>query len=144
MIDQREKLHRAENLVSWPYSSEFAATTTTHHTAMMYQIGRHEEATNLAWRLLRRRLRSRPSWSVAVCLLANLSSKNTLTTTQLRMSTRRNQNGRQWPPWCPTSSAGAYNSCPECWQIVVCGRAGSEAPWRPWDNGDGHSRWGTV
>jgi hypothetical protein len=36
MIDRRKKSHRAENLVSWPYSSKFAATTTTHHTAMMY------------------------------------------------------------------------------------------------------------
>jgi hypothetical protein len=36
MINRRKKLHRAENLVSWPYSFEFAATTATHHTAMMY------------------------------------------------------------------------------------------------------------
>jgi len=61
-----------------------------------------------------------------------------------RLSMRRDQNGRQWPPWCPTSGAGAYNSCPECWLIVICGRAGSEAPWRPWDDGDRHGRWGTV
>jgi hypothetical protein len=33
MIDQREKSHRAENFVSWTYSSVFAATTATHHTA---------------------------------------------------------------------------------------------------------------
>jgi hypothetical protein len=52
MIDRREKSHQAENLVSWPYSSEFVATTTTHHTIMMYRIGGHEEATNLVWRLL--------------------------------------------------------------------------------------------
>jgi len=51
IIDRREKLHRAENLVSWSYSSEFAATTATHHTSMMYQIGGCEEATNSAWRL---------------------------------------------------------------------------------------------
>jgi hypothetical protein len=36
MIDRREKSHRAENLISWPYSSEFATTTATHHTTMMY------------------------------------------------------------------------------------------------------------
>ncbi len=50
MIDRREKLHRAENLVSWTYSSVFAATTATHHTAMMYRIGGREEATDLVWR----------------------------------------------------------------------------------------------
>ena len=144
MIDRREKSHRAENLVSWPYSSELAATTATHHTAMMYRIGGREEATDSAWRLPRRRLGSRPPWLVGACSLANLPSKNTLTTTQLRLSTRRNQNGRQRPPWCPSTRAGAYNSRPECWLIVVCGGAGSEAPWRPWDDGDRHGRWGTV
>ena len=144
MIDRREKSHRSENLVSWPYSSDFAATTTAHHTTMMYRIGGREEATDSAWRLPRRRLGSRPSWSVGAYSLANLPSKNTLTTTQLRLSTRRNQNGRQRPPWCPSTRAGAYNSRPECWLIVVCGGAGSEAPWRPWDDGDRHGRWGTV
>jgi hypothetical protein len=93
MIDRREKLHRAENLISWLYSSEFSATTALHHTAMMYQIGRRKEATNLAWRLPRRWLRSWPSWLVGACLLATLPSKNTLTTTQLRLLTRRDQNG---------------------------------------------------
>jgi len=67
------------------YSSEFSATTTTHHTTMMYRIGRRKEATDLAWRLPQRRLRSRPSWLVGACLLANLPSKNMLTTTQLRL-----------------------------------------------------------
>ncbi len=51
MIDRCEKLHRAGNLVSWPYSSKFTATTATHYTTMMYPIGGREEATNLAWRL---------------------------------------------------------------------------------------------
>jgi hypothetical protein len=51
MIAQREKSHQAENLVSRPYSSEFATTTATHHTAMMYQIGGRKEATDLVWRL---------------------------------------------------------------------------------------------
>jgi hypothetical protein len=144
MIDQREKLHRAENLVSLPYSSEFAATTATHHTSMMYRIGGRKEATNLAWRLPGGRLRSRPSWLVGACLLANLPSKNMLTKTQLILSKRCDQNGGQWLPWCPTPSAGANNSDPECWLIVVCSGAGSEAPWRPWDDGDRHGRWGTV
>jgi len=144
MIDRREKSHRAENLVSWTYSSVFAATTATHHTAMMCRIGGREEATDSAWRLPRRRLGSRPPWLVGACSLANLPSKNTLTTLQLRLSTRRNQNGRQRPPWCPSTRAGAYNSRPECCLIVVCGGAGSEAPWRPWDDGNRHGRWGTV
>jgi hypothetical protein len=145
MMDRRKKSHRAENLISWPYSSEFAATAATHHTAMMYQIGGRKEATNSAWRLPQQWFRSRPSWLVGECLLANLLSQNTLTTTQLHLLTLRDQNGQQWPPWwCPTSGAGAYNSCPECWLIVICGGAGSEAPWRLWDDGNRHGRWGTV
>ena len=144
MIDRREKSHRAENLVAWAYSSVFAATTATHHTAMMYRIGGREEATDSVWRLPRRRLRSRPSWLMGVCLLANLPSKNTLTTTQQHLSMCHDLNGRQQPPWCPTPSAGTYNSRPECWLIVVCGGAGSEALWRSWDDGDRHGRWGTV
>ncbi len=144
MIDRRKKSHRVENLVSWPYSSGFSATTATHHTAMMYRIGGREEAIDLAWRLPQQWLRSRPSWLVGACLLANLPRKNMLTTTQLCLSTCCDQNGGQWPPWCPTPSAGACNSRPECWLIVVCGGAGSEAPWRPWDDGDRHGQWGTI
>jgi hypothetical protein len=52
MIDRCKKSHQAEKLVSWPYSSVFAATTATHHTNMMYQIGGQEKATNSACRLL--------------------------------------------------------------------------------------------
>jgi hypothetical protein len=37
MINRRKKSHRAENLISWPYSTKFAATTAPHHTTMMYQ-----------------------------------------------------------------------------------------------------------
>ncbi len=144
MIDRCEKLHQAENLVSWTYSSVFAATTTTHHTAMMYRIGGRKEATDSAWRLKRQPLGSRPPWLVGACLLANLQSKNTRHNNPQRLFTRRDQNVRQWPPWCPNSCAGAYNSRPECWLIVVRGGAGSEAPWRPWDDGDRHGRWGKV
>ncbi len=76
MIDQHEKSHQgAESLVSWPYYSEFAATTTMHHTTMMYQINRCKEATDLARRLPQRWLGSRPSWLVGACLLANFPSK---------------------------------------------------------------------
>ena len=132
MIDRRETLHRAENLVSWPYSSEFPATTATHYTALMYPVGGREDTTDSSWRLPQRRPRSRPSWLVGACSLANLPSKNMLTSTQLRLLTRRDQNGGQRQPWCPTPGARAYNSRPECWLIVVCGRAGSEAPCLLW------------
>ena len=96
MIDRCEKSHQAENLISWPYSSKFSTTTATHRTAMMYQISRHKESTDLAWRwrLPRGQLGSRPPWLVGACLLANLPSKNMLTTTQQRLSTRRDQ---KWP-----------------------------------------------
>jgi hypothetical protein len=108
IINQRDKSHQAKNLLSWPYSYELAATTATYHIALMYQNGGREEVTNLVCRLPRRRLGSRPTWLVGACLLADLPSKNTLTTTQLRLSTRRDQNGRQRPPWCPTPGTGAY------------------------------------
>jgi hypothetical protein len=103
MIDRRKKSHQAENLVSWPYSSEFAATTAMHHTAMtiMYRISGREEATDLAWRLPQQRLRGRPSWLVGACLLANLPSKNMLTTNNCvcrRTVTKMADNGRHGAP----------------------------------------------
>jgi hypothetical protein len=58
------------------------------------------------------------------------------TTNPQHLSTSRDLNGRLRPPWCLPPSNDAYNSRPECWRIVVCGGAGSEAPWRPWDGGD--------
>jgi hypothetical protein len=144
MIDRCEKSHQAENFSSFSHSTFCTSTAATHHTAMMYQIGGRKEATNLAWRLPRQQLGSRPPRLVGVYLLANLPSKNTLTTTQQHLSTRRDQNGQQRPPWCPTPGAGAYNYHPECWLIVVCGGAGSEAPGWPWDNSSSHGWWGTV
>jgi hypothetical protein len=62
------------------------------------------------------------------------------TTNPQRWSTCRDLNGRLRPPWCLTPGADAYNSCPECWPIVVCGGASSGTPWRPWDGGD-HQGW---
>ncbi len=59
-----------------------------------------------------------------------------LTTTPQCPSTRRDLIGRQRLPWCPTPDADAHNGHPVCWLIVVCGGAGSGAPWRPWDDGD--------
>jgi hypothetical protein len=54
IIDQSTKSHRVENIVYWPYSSNFAAaTTTTHHATMMSLLGGHKEGTILAWRLPR-------------------------------------------------------------------------------------------
>ncbi len=78
------------------------------------------------------------------CLLPNLPSKNRLTTTQQRLSTRRDIIGRQRPPWCPTPVDAAYNSQPACWLIVACGGAGSGAPWRLWDDGGCHDQRGMV
>jgi len=66
------------------------------------------------------------------------------TTTPQCPSTRHDVNCRQRPPWCPIPGAATYNSHPTCWLIVVCSGAGSEAPWRPWDDGGRHRRWGTV
>jgi hypothetical protein len=67
-----------------------------------------------------------------------------LTTTLQRPSTHLDLNGQQWPPWCPTPDADAHNGHPVCWLIVVCGGAGSGAPWRLWDNGDCQGWRGTV
>ncbi len=138
MINQCKKLHRAENLSFCSFSAFCTYTTATHHAAMMFQIGGRKEATNLAWRLPRRRLGSRPPWLGGACLLANLPSKNMLTTTQQRLLTRSDIIGRQRLPWCSTPLAATYNSQPTCWQIVACGNAGSGAPWRVWDNGSRH------
>jgi hypothetical protein len=66
------------------------------------------------------------------------------TTNTQRPSTHHDLNGQLRPPWCLTPGADAYNSCPECWRIVVCGDAGSGAPWRPWDGDNRQDWWGTV
>jgi hypothetical protein len=66
IVDRLTKLHREEHLIYWPYSFNFAATTATHHAAMIYRLGGSKEATNLAWRLPSRRLGSRPPWFVGV------------------------------------------------------------------------------
>jgi len=99
------KSHRVENLVYWPDSFDFTATTTTHHATMIYRLGEREEAADSARRLPRQMLGSRLPWLVGAFLLANLPSKNTLTTAQQHLSTRHDLNGRQQPPWCPTRGA---------------------------------------
>jgi hypothetical protein len=53
-----------------------------------------------------------------------------LTTTPQRPSTRHDLILQQRPPWCPTPNANAHNGHPVCWLIVLCGGAGSGAPWR--------------
>jgi hypothetical protein len=60
MIDQCEKLHRAENLSSFSHSAFCTSTAATHHAAVMGQIDGRKEATNLAWRLPIRWPVSRP------------------------------------------------------------------------------------
>jgi hypothetical protein len=35
IVNRSTKLYRVENLVYWPYSSDFTAITATHHAAMM-------------------------------------------------------------------------------------------------------------
>jgi len=35
------------------------------------------------------------------------------------------------PPWCLTPGAAAYDNQPTLWATVVCGGAGSGAPWWP-------------
>jgi hypothetical protein len=67
-----------------------------------------------------------------------------LTTTPQRPSMHRDLKGRQQPPWCPTPDANAHNGQPVCWLIVVCGDAGSGAPWRQWNDGDRQGRRGTL
>jgi hypothetical protein len=61
-----------------------------------------------------------------------------------RPSTRCDLNGQLRLPWCLNPGADAYNSCPECWWIGICGGAKSIAPWRPWDGGDRQGWRGTV
>ena len=57
-------------------------------------------------------------------------------------STCRHLNGQQRSPWCPTPGAPAQNRHPVCGLILVGGGGnGSEAPWRPWDDGGRHGRW---
>ncbi len=67
-----------------------------------------------------------------------------LTTTRQHPSTRRDLNGQQRLPWRPTPNADAHNGHPVCWLIVVCGSAGSGAPWRLWDNGNRQGPRSTV
>ena len=102
----------AENLSSCSFFPFCAYAATAAAAAIMFRIGGQEKATDLAWRLPRRRLGSRPPWSEGVCSLANLPSKTHVTNNPQRLLTRRDLNGRQWRPWCPTPTAAAYNSRP--------------------------------
>ncbi len=131
-------------------SSYFAATSTTHPSPTMSLPGRRSITTDLAKRLPNRRLRCRRGCSSSPCqvsrgvLLYVFLCKTQLTTTPQCPSTHRDQNGRQRPPWCPTPDADAHNGHSVCWLIVVCGGAGSGAPWRPWVDGDRQGRRGML
>jgi hypothetical protein len=71
MIYRCKKFHQTENLSSCSCSAFCISTTATHHDAMMSRIGGRKEATDSAWRLLRRWFGTWPPWSVGMCLIAN-------------------------------------------------------------------------
>ncbi len=120
----------------------FAATATTHLSPTMPLPGRRSIITDSAKRLPSQRLQFRRGCSSSPCqesrgmLPYKFLRRTQLTTTPQRPSTGCDQNGQQRPPWCPTPDANAHNGHPVCWLIVVCGSAGSGAPWRPWEDGD--------
>jgi hypothetical protein len=121
-------------------SSYFAATATMHLSPMMSLPGQCRTTTNSAKRLPSRWLRCQRGCSSSPCQVSHgmlpyvFLRRTQLTTTSQRPSTRRDLIGQQRPPLCPTPDANAHNSHPVCWLIVVCGGAGSGAPWRPWDD----------
>jgi hypothetical protein len=121
-------------------SSYFDATATTHLSPTMSLPGQRSITTNSAKRLPSRWLQCRRGCSSSPCQVSRdmlpyvFLRRTQLTTTPQRPSTRRDQNCRQRPPWCPTPNADAHNGHPVCWLIVVCGGAGSGAPWQPWDD----------
>ncbi len=134
---------RVEGIVSsCSSSSYFAATATTHLSPTMSLPGWCSITTDLAKRLLSRRLQCWRGCSSSPCqtsrgMLPYVFLRRTqLTTTPQRPLTRRDQKGQQRLPWCPTPDTNAHNGHPVCWLIVICGGAGSGAPRRPWDDGD--------
>jgi hypothetical protein len=75
---------------------------------MMFQIGGREEATDLAWRLPRRQLRSWPPWLEGVCSVANLPNKTQITTTHNvcgHVVTAEHQHNSVVINWCLLSYA---------------------------------------
>jgi hypothetical protein len=73
-----------------------------------------------------------------VCLLANLPSKNTLTTTQQHLLTHHDLNGQQRLPWCPTPSAATYNADCGMRQHRKWGTMAAVGWWwPPWSMGHG-------
>ncbi len=128
----------------------FAATATTHLSPTMPPPGQCSITTDLVKRLPSQRLQCRRGCSSSPCQVSRgmlpyeFLRRTQLTTTPQRPSTGRDQNGQQRPPWCPTPNANAHNGHPVCWLIVICGGAGSGAPWLPWDDGDRQGRRGTL
>jgi hypothetical protein len=131
-------------------SSYFAATATTHLSPTMPLPGRRSMTTDSAKRLPSRRLQCRRGCSSSLCQVSRgmlpykFLCRTQLATTPQCPSTGCDQNGRQRPPWCPTSDTDAHNGHPMCWLIVVYGGAGSGAPWRPWDDVNRQGRRGTL
>ncbi len=131
-------------------SSYFAATATLHLSPTMSLPGQRSITTDSAKRLPSRRLQCRRGCSASPCLVSCgmlpyvFLCRTQLTTTPQCPSTRRDQNGQQRPPRCPTPDAGTHNGHPVCWLIVVCGGTRSGAPWGPWDDGDRQGRRGTL
>jgi hypothetical protein len=115
-----------------------------HHASFPHDVPSRTTSitTDLAKRLPSRWLQFRRGCSSTPCQVSGgmlpyiFLRRTQLTTTPQRPSTGCDQNGRQRPPWCPTPDANAHNGHPVCWLTVVCGGAGSGAPWQPWDDGD--------
>jgi hypothetical protein len=156
MINWYMKSHHVGKLVSRAYSPNFAAAATMHHSPMMLLPRQHGTTINLAWRLPRQWLQCQQWCSLSPHQkgIANRLIQNPMhsyvghnpqpTTNPQRPSMCGDLNGRLRLPWCLTLGADAYNSCPECWRIIVCSGLGSGAPWWPWDGSDRQGGWGMV
>ena len=124
---------------------------TPHHTSCPHNVppGGHGSTTHLAWRLPSQRFRCRWGCSSSprregiagwLVYYPTYSYVGHNPPTPQYPATRRDLHGQWWPPWCPIPSAVAHNSHPSCCLMDVCGGAGSEASWRPWDEGGHHSQ----
>jgi len=122
--------------------SHFVAAAPTNHSSKMSLSGRHGTTTDSAWRLPSRRppmpmgtlfltLPGRHC-QISIILPYVFLHRTQPTTTPLHPSML---------PHSALRSAVAPNSHPACCWKDVCGGAGSEAPWRPWENGGCHGPW---
>jgi hypothetical protein len=134
---------RVVGIISSRSSSSYFATTATMHLSPTMSLPRRcSITTDLAKRLLSRWLQCRRGCSSSSCqvscgMLPYVFLRRTqLTTTPQRLLTHRDLFSQQRPPRCSTPDADTHNGHPVCWLIVICGGAGSGAPWRPWDDGN--------